>query len=666
MKKIKFKIWSIYAITIIISSILIYFCVPTFLVYGPGTYDTNFDHDLFGMYFYEQVIIITTLSIILFWIVFNFIFKDIDKYKIYQKEYNKTRSPDLKKKINRIKKICFNFESTIIFVVIIIFTLLAIFVKLMYDYDSFTMIKLFFIFYNIYVTSLTIAGIPVSKILRDVLIDLNNTDLPKKTYPTFHTLCSRAIPLLTVALLFSYLIISSLYENNKGKYLNIYYNTEFSTIFGSEGTNIESYDEFLKLYNTLTLENESDIIFILNENRDLVYSSDEISKFFLKYAKELAPQYENRVYDGYSSYSQGTIYPIKIENKTYYIGAKYEIYSRALLDRFVFRMYFIFTGLFMALCLFIRKMSSHLEYIEKSIKSMLNSNNDNHTKMCITSNDDFGVITYSINKIEELSELHTIEAEETTNILMEKERLSSLGELIGGVSHNLKTPIMSISGSVEGINDLITEYDNSIDDPQVTPYDHHEIAKDMSEYTSKIRQYLEYMSDIITTVKSQAIADDNTGLNYFTINDLLKRIDILMKHELSHSYTNLVLSVDVDPSTKIEGNIVSLIQVINNMISNSIQAYNGKQNQNIELSIYKKQSNIIIKIKDYAGGLPKEVKSKLFKQTITTKGKNGTGLGLFMSYSNIKARFNGDIQVNSIDGEGTEFKIIIPQKGGTK
>ena len=96
------------------------------------------------------------------------------------------------------------------------------------------------------------------------------------------------------------------------------------------------------------------------------------------------------------------------------------------------------------------------------------------------------------------------------------------------------------------------------------------------------------------------------------------------------------------------------------MISNSIQAYNGKTDQCIDFKIFKEGSNVVISIKDYAGGLPKEVTDKLFKEMITTKGKNGTGLGLFMSYSNIRAHFNGNITVDSKPGEGTEFKIILP------
>ena len=96
---------------------------------------------------------------------------------------------------------------------------------------------------------------------------------------------------------------------------------------------------------------------------------------------------------------------------------------------------------------------------------------------------------------------------------MESERLASLGQLIGGIAHNLKTPIMSISGASEGLSDLVKEYDSSIDDPEVTSKDHHDIANDMTEWIDKIKTYTSYMSDVITAVKGQAVnlASDNTA-----------------------------------------------------------------------------------------------------------------------------------------------------------
>ena len=96
------------------------------------------------------------------------------------------------------------------------------------------------------------------------------------------------------------------------------------------------------------------------------------------------------------------------------------------------------------------------------------------------------------------------------------------------------------------------------------------------------------------------------------------------------------------------------------MISNSIQAYNGQTNKDIDLTIDIIDNKLNIIVQDYASGMSKEVKDKLFKEMITTKGKNGTGLGLFMSYSTIKGHFNGNITFESEPGKGTKFNIIIP------
>lgn len=247
-------------------------------------------------------------------------------------------------------------------------------------------------------------------------------------------------------------------------------------------------------------------------------------------------------------------------------------------------------------------------------------------------------------------------------ILMERERLAALGQLIGGIAHNLKTPIMSIAGAVQGLENLIKEYDESIDDPLVNSQDHHDIAKDMETGIPKIRTYLEYMSDIITTVKGQAVALVNNEDDSFTVGELVKRVNILMKHELKNAYIYMNVIMKADENQILKGNVNSLVQVVNNMISNAIQAYNGKHDQNIELEINKKGDNVIFSITDFAGGLPLEVQDKLFKEMVTTKGKNGTGLGLYMSYSNIKAHFGGDITYKTEIGKGTTFNIIIPVK----
>lgn len=258
-----------------------------------------------------------------------------------------------------------------------------------------------------------------------------------------------------------------------------------------------------------------------------------------------------------------------------------------------------------------------------------------------------------------MKDMQTIQKNQ--NMLMERERLASLGQLIGGIAHNLKTPIMSISGAAEGISDLVKEYDTSIGDEEVTVQDHHEIAHDMKEWVDKIKSYTEYMSDIITAVKGQAVTMVEKKAVFFDVEELMKRVNILMRHELKNALVNLNFKVNVEGSTTLQGNINSLVQVINNMVSNSIQAYNGEENKEIDLMVDMSDDNIVISIKDYAKGLPREVQDKLFKEMITTKGKNGTGLGLFMSYSTIRAHFNGNITFETEEGKGTTFHITLPK-----
>ena len=270
-----------------------------------------------------------------------------------------------------------------------------------------------------------------------------------------------------------------------------------------------------------------------------------------------------------------------------------------------------------------------------------------------------GILILFKDTTQHIKDMETIKNNQ--NILMERERLATLGQMIGGIAHNLKTPIMSIAGAMEGLQDLVTEYDESIDDSEVTKDDHHQIASEMKEWIVKVNSYDSYMSDVITAVKGQTVSFNDNSLQRFKIEELLNNVNILMKHELKSSLTTLNIDCKIDKNTALQGNINSLVQVINNLISNAIQAYGDKQNQSIDLTISQKDNNIVISVRDYGSGIPKDVQEKLFSKMITTKGHKGTGLGLFMSYSTIKGHFNGDLNFTTTPNEGTTFNIVLPK-----
>ena len=256
-----------------------------------------------------------------------------------------------------------------------------------------------------------------------------------------------------------------------------------------------------------------------------------------------------------------------------------------------------------------------------------------------------------------------IQIQNNQNMLIERERLASLGQMVGGIAHNLKTPIFSISGGLEGLGDLVTEFDESIEDENVNDQDMHDIATDMRTWITKLKGHTSYMSDVITAVKGQASKFTDEQAVEFNIEELFQHVKILMQHEIKHTLSTLNITNNVNNSIIINGNINSLVQVINNLISNSIEAYSKTNKEkiiNLSSEYNKKEKSVIISIQDFGSGLPKIVQEKLFKEMITTKGKNGTGLGLFMSYSNIKAHFKGDMTFETKENEGTTFFIKIP------
>ena len=281
-------------------------------------------------------------------------------------------------------------------------------------------------------------------------------------------------------------------------------------------------------------------------------------------------------------------------------------------------------------------------------------------KLPVPTNDEIGDLCIAYNELQDLNNKNLEQLKNSQDLLVERERLASLGQMIGGIAHNLKTPIMSISGASEGLSDLTKELDMSIGNPQVTEEDYHAIVKDMNEWIEKIKTHTSYMSDVITAVKGQAVVFSEDQIYPFTIEELFNRVEILMRHELKNSITKLTIDDKTTKDDLIHGNINSLVQILNNMISNSIQAYNNPiKEKEINLSAKVENSRIIISIQDFGPGIPKDVQERLFKEMVTTKGKEGTGLGLFMSYSNIKAHFHGNITFET-SSNGTTFKISLP------
>lgn len=655
---VKPKIILTYAIGIAIACLLFYLVIPYLLNYGPGTINTAFDKEVSGgLYYYQQILLATVGIILVVSLVLFSLLKDIDSYPIYKQ--NKTK---YKKRLDYIKKICLNLPNRLLLVFMVAPLFLCIGVLFVQStYITSSDFKLMLVIFILSTITISITNMYVKRLLSKILVELENTTFSNvKRNGIVKRLLFQIIPIMSVCIVFSYLAISSIYERNNAKLLADYYNNQFKNDL--ETATVSNKQDLIELLNKVNLHNEKNVLFVADENFNFIYKTGELSDFFKKYAKELSLQNNYVVYDFYGTSGQGTLYPVTLENgDIYYLGASYVIYDYETAAYIVSLL--VVLGLVCSTILygFASELAKNVKEVSDSLEQIVNNNETlSEKKLYITSVDEIGELIKVYNDIQAITIDHLNQIHNNQETLMERERLASLGQLIGGIAHNLKTPIMSISGAAEGLNDLIKEYDSSIDDPEVNSEDHHEIAKDMEGWVTKVKTHTEYMSDVITAVKGQAVALNTDEDISFTVGELLKRVNILMKHELKHAIVYLNIALKTDENTVIHGDINSLVQVINNMISNAIQSYNGKPEQTIDLIVEQNDNQLVISIRDYGVGIPKKVRDKLFKEMITTKGKNGTGLGLYMSYSTIRAHFNGSMNVESEEGKGSTFSIILP------
>ncbi len=640
-------------ILLIIAAVL-YFALPSVLNYPPNSIDNDFQIEIVGITYTTQFIIIICILALLLYITLRILYSklSLSKEKLENPEY-----------IKNLRKKSFNYPYMMLLLEMFIPTIIVIILLFAFNTEAELVIRITTVIFSFTAVFAIFSYMISKKFFSNRLsatANLAHNEVTGVKLPLYNKLLIQILPLFLYSFVLILLISMSLMTKEKGDLLYHFYRQELLSSFNEETVyNITDVENIL---NSIEFKSEGDHAVIISaSDGEVYYSPETLNDFFIKYTLNFYDETDGYTYEYYGQNREGAVIKINTNMGECYVGIRYFVFGNNFIVPFIYiALLLIFIN-----CLFIlyigRDLSNDINSVINGMKHISNSDDVIYANnLPVTSNDEIGDLTASFNEIQKLTKTYVDQLHNSQETLMESERLASLGQLIGGIAHNLKTPIMSISGATEGLNALIKEYNDSIDDPDVNAQDHHDIARDMSEWTSKIKDYTEYMSDIITAVKGQAVTLSEADSVHFTLDELVKRVNILMKHELKNAIIYLNISMKTDEHTVINGDINSLVQVINNMISNAIQAYNGEKNKNIELILESDHKNVYIHIKDYACGMPKNVQEKLFKEMITTKGKNGTGLGLYMSYSTIKAHFNGDITFESEEGKGTTFTIILP------
>lgn len=237
--------------------------------------------------------------------------------------------------------------------------------------------------------------------------------------------------------------------------------------------------------------------------------------------------------------------------------------------------------------------------------------------------------------------------------LLRAERLATLGRLTAGLAHEINTPLSAVMNALKVIGDLGREYAAAIDDPDVSPVDHREIARELltaaqsaGEWTSKAAAY-------IRGVQSHGREARAGTAQRFAVRDVADDVRGLVAHRLRAAACRLEVAEE-PPGLTLVGDRGQLGQVLVNLIANAVDAYEDRGIANGRIAVHAARSaagGVRLRVTDWAGGIPPAVLPHVFEELYTTKSAGrGTGLGLWIARALVEQGFGGTLDVLTSNG----------------
>jgi two-component system NtrC family sensor kinase len=246
-------------------------------------------------------------------------------------------------------------------------------------------------------------------------------------------------------------------------------------------------------------------------------------------------------------------------------------------------------------------------------------------------------IDYAIKALADMAR----ELEKREAVLLQSEKLASLGILISGVAHELGNPLNNISLMAQGYLSL---YDILGDGEKKN------FMADVLTQTERISKIINNLLDFSRQKKQE--------LKEYEAENIIERSIALVSNQIKIS--NVKLHKFIKPNLPhIYVDAPQIEQVLVNLLINAIQAMPAGGDLTINVGQDRRNGYLIIKVKDTGAGISKEDLPHVFDPFFTTKGTKGTGLGLSVSYGIIQ-QHRGDIAVESEEGQGTTFTLKIP------
>ena len=258
----------------------------------------------------------------------------------------------------------------------------------------------------------------------------------------------------------------------------------------------------------------------------------------------------------------------------------------------------------------------------------------------------------------------------TQSQLIQSEKMASLGELTAGIAHEIQNPLNFVNNFSEVNIELMEEVKEQLATGNLQSAN--EIFEDVKQNLERIRSHGKRADSIVkgmlqhsqssTGVKESidinALADEYLRLAYHGLRAKDKSFNAVTKT----NFDNSIKRVNVIPQDI--GRV--LLNLINNAYYTVAEKKRLRQDDyepTVTVSTEKNNGTIKIKVRDNGNGIPQKIMDKIFQPFFTTKPTGqGTGLGLSLAYDIVTKGHNGELKVETKEGEGSEFIIQLPDR----
>lgn len=250
--------------------------------------------------------------------------------------------------------------------------------------------------------------------------------------------------------------------------------------------------------------------------------------------------------------------------------------------------------------------------------------------------------------------------QQTQDLLVQSEKMASLGELVAGVAHEINTPLGVCVTASSVLHNRVQELQKHYRENLLSRSEFEQFLQRMEQSSDMIMKNLNRAAELVRSFKQTAVDRATSQFRTFEVKPFLLDLLLSLQPELNR-YPHKV-DVACDDELEMKSYPGALAQVITNLIQNSLRhAYDEGQSGILRIEVTASGDMLDLYFSDDGRGIARDHIKQIFDPFFTTaRYKGGTGIGLNVTYNLVSQALGGTIEVNSEPGKGTRFHIRVP------